>query len=60
MSLHFIIIFWLSLFFLVCGIALLITYKNKKSQQAKESLLGATFMLILLGVVGILCSIIFG
>ncbi|MFQ3871111.1 hypothetical protein ABLV94_01440 [Staphylococcus sp. Mo2-7] len=59
MSLHFMIIFWLSLVFLVCGIVLLITYKNKKSQQAKESLLGATFMLILLGVVGILCSIIF-
>ncbi|HLR18587.1 MAG TPA: hypothetical protein VK115_01560 [Staphylococcus sp.] len=59
MSLHFIVIFWLSLIFLVCGIASFITYKIKNSQQAKESLLGVTFMLIVLGTVGILYSLVF-
>ncbi|SCT23698.1 type II toxin-antitoxin system toxin TsaT [Staphylococcus caeli] len=59
MSLHFMIVFWLSLFFLICGIASLITYKIRGSQQAKESLLGVTVMLIIFGVVGILFSLIF-
>lgn len=53
------IVFWLSLFFLICGIASLITYKIRGSQQAKESLLGVTVMLIIFGVVGILFSLIF-
>ncbi|PHK48805.1 type II toxin-antitoxin system toxin TsaT [Staphylococcus edaphicus] len=59
MSLHFIILFWLSLIFLICGIASLIIYKLKGTEQAKESLLGVTVMLIIFGVVGTLFSLIF-
>ncbi|AYX89283.1 type II toxin-antitoxin system toxin TsaT [Staphylococcus cohnii] len=59
MSLHFMIVFWLSLIFLICGIVSLIFYKLKDKQQTKESLLGLTVMLIIFGVVGILFTIIF-
>ncbi|MBA1352424.1 MULTISPECIES: type II toxin-antitoxin system toxin TsaT [Staphylococcus] len=59
MSLHFMIVFWLSLIFLICGIISLIFYKLKDTQQTKESLLGLTVMLIIFGVVGILFTIIF-
>ncbi|WP_426456970.1 type II toxin-antitoxin system toxin TsaT [Staphylococcus cohnii] len=59
MSLHFMIVFWLSLIFLICGIISLIFYKLKETQQTKESLLGLTVMLIIFGVVGILFTIIF-
>lgn len=54
------IIFWLSLIFLICGIISLIIYKLKGTQQTKESLLGLTVILIIFGVVGILFTIIFG
>ncbi|MBB2508386.1 hypothetical protein G5S33_01814 [Staphylococcus cohnii subsp. cohnii] len=53
------IVFWLSLIFLICGIISLIFYKLKDTQQTKESLLGLTVMLIIFGVVGILFTIIF-
>ncbi|MGY3481435.1 type II toxin-antitoxin system toxin TsaT [Staphylococcus cohnii] len=59
LSLHFMIVFWLSLIFLICGIISLIFYKLKDKQQTKESLLGLTVMLIIFGVVGILFTIIF-
>ncbi len=60
LGLHFMIIFWLSLIFLVCGIISLLIYKLKGTQQTKESLLGLTVILIIFGVVGILFTIIFG
>ncbi len=53
------IVFWLSLAFLICGIVSLITYKLRGSEQAKESLLGVTVMLLIFGVVGILFALIF-
>lgn len=53
------VVFWLSVIFLICGISALIAYKVRGSQQAKESLLGVTVMLIVFGVVGILFSLIF-
>ncbi|MGO3050402.1 hypothetical protein CD110_04550 [Staphylococcus casei] len=59
MSLHFMIVFWLSFVFLVAGIVSLIAYKIKGSHEAKESLLGLTVILMLFGVVGILFSLIF-
>ncbi|AID00874.1 MULTISPECIES: type II toxin-antitoxin system toxin TsaT [Staphylococcus] len=59
MNLHFMVVFWLSVIFLICGIGALIAYKVRGSQQAKESLLGVTVMLIVFGVVGILFSLIF-
>ncbi|MDW4424495.1 hypothetical protein QI050_02285 [Staphylococcus saprophyticus] len=59
MNLHFMIVFWLSLVFLICGIVSLITYKLRSSEQAKESLLGVTVMLLIFGVVGILFALIF-
>ncbi|AMG20961.1 hypothetical protein QI037_04870 [Staphylococcus saprophyticus] len=59
MNLHFMIVFWLSLVFLICGIVSLITYKLRGSEQAKESLLGVTVMLLIFGVVGILFALIF-
>ncbi|MEB8102171.1 type II toxin-antitoxin system toxin TsaT [Staphylococcus xylosus] len=58
MNLHFMVVFWLSVIFLICGIVALIAYKVRGSQQAKESLLGVTVMLIVFGVVGILFSLI--
>ncbi|MCG7339486.1 hypothetical protein MHZ36_09290 [Staphylococcus sp. ACRSN] len=60
MSLHFMIVLWLSIIFLVSGVASLITYKVRGSKQAKESLLGLTVILIVFGVVGILFVLIFG
>ncbi|ATH60733.1 MULTISPECIES: type II toxin-antitoxin system toxin TsaT [Staphylococcus] len=59
MSLHFMIIFWLSLFFLIAGIISLVIYKVRGTQETKESLLGLTVILIIFGVVGVLFSIIF-
>ncbi len=53
------VVFWLSVIFLICGIGALIAYKVRESQQAKESLLGVTVMLIVFGIVGILFSLIF-
>ncbi|SUM55732.1 membrane protein [Staphylococcus nepalensis] len=53
------IIFWLSLFFLIAGIISLVIYKVRGTQETKESLLGLTVILIIFGVVGVLFSIIF-
>ncbi|RIP35845.1 hypothetical protein BUZ14_04110 [Staphylococcus gallinarum] len=60
MTLHFMIVFWLSVIFLVSGVASLITYKVRGSKEVKESLLGLTVILIVFGVVGILFVLIFG
>ncbi|MCD8825266.1 hypothetical protein NQ035_10325 [Staphylococcus gallinarum] len=60
MTLHFMIVLWLSVIFLVSGIASLIAYKVRGSKEAKESLLGLTVILIVFGVVGILFVLIFG
>jgi hypothetical protein len=54
------IVLWLSVIFLVSGIASLIAYKVRGSKEAKESLLGLTVILIVFGVVGILFVLIFG
>ncbi|WP_251519258.1 MULTISPECIES: type II toxin-antitoxin system toxin TsaT [Staphylococcus] len=59
MSVHFMIVFWLSVIFLVSGIISLIIYKVRNSSEAKESLLGLTVMLIVFGVVGIVFSLVF-
>ena len=53
------IVFWLSVIFLVSGIISLIIYKVRNSSEAKESLLGLTVMLIVFGVVGIVFSLVF-
>lgn len=54
------IVFWLSVIFLISGVASLITYKVRGSKEVKESLLGLTVILIVFGVVGILFVLIFG
>jgi uncharacterized membrane protein HdeD (DUF308 family) len=59
MSLHFLIVFWLSFVFLVAGIITFILFKRKKPSEGKDSLLGVTVMLLIFGIVGILFSLIF-
>ncbi|MDT3959853.1 type II toxin-antitoxin system toxin TsaT [Staphylococcus kloosii] len=59
MSLHFLIVFWLSFVFLVAGIITFILFKQKNPSEGKDSLLGVTVMLLIFGIVGILFSLIF-
>lgn len=59
MSIHFLMVFWVSIIFFICGLVTLTLYKIRRGQETKESLLGVTVMLLIFGIVGILFSLIF-
>ncbi|MBL7572780.1 type II toxin-antitoxin system toxin TsaT [Staphylococcus saccharolyticus] len=60
MSLHFYILLWLAILFIIAGTILLITMLNTKKEERKESYLGFTVIFLIFGITILIYTIIFG
>lgn len=60
MSLHFTILFWLSIIFLIAGIIILVTMLKTKKESKKESYLGFTIVFFIFGLAMLIYTLIFG
>ncbi|EWU26493.1 type II toxin-antitoxin system toxin TsaT [Staphylococcus aureus] len=60
MSLHFAILFWLALIFLVAATFILVLMKKTSKESKKESYLGFTVILYIFGFAILIYTFIFG
>lgn len=60
MSLHFTILFWLSLIFIVAGAIILAIMLKTKKESKKESYLGFTFVFFIFGLAMLIYTLLFG
>ncbi|ATH63114.1 hypothetical protein WL766_06680 [Staphylococcus pasteuri] len=60
MSLHFTILFWLSIIFLIAGTIVLVTMLKTKKESKKESYLGFTIVFFIFGLAMLIYTLIFG
>lgn len=60
MSLHFTILFWLSLIFIVAGAIILATMLKTKKESKKESYLGFTIVFFIFGLAMLIYTLLFG
>lgn len=60
MSLHFIILFWLSLIFIVAGAIILAIMLKTKKESKKESYLGFTIVFFIFGLAMLIYTLLFG
>ena len=60
MSLHFQILLWLSILFIIAGTILLVTMLKTKKEERKESYLGFTVIFLIFGFAILIYTFIFG
>lgn len=60
MSLHFTILFWLSLIFIVAGAIILAIMLKTKKESKKESYLGFTIVFFIFGLAMLIYTLLFG
>ena len=60
MSLHFYILLWLAILFIIAGTILLITMLKTKKEERKESYLGFTVIFLIFGIAILIYTLIFG
>ncbi|MEX2948154.1 hypothetical protein ABH521_004895 [Staphylococcus warneri] len=60
MSLHFTILFWLSLIFIIAGAIILAIMLKTKKESKKESYLGFTIVFFIFGLAMLIYTLIFG
>ncbi|MFU0829242.1 type II toxin-antitoxin system toxin TsaT [Staphylococcus warneri] len=60
MSLHFTILFWLSLIFIIAGAIILAIMLKTKKKSKKESYLGFTIVFFIFGLAMLIYTLIFG
>ena len=60
MSLHFQILLWLSILFIIAGTILLVTLLKTKKEERKESYLGFTVIFLIFGFAILIYTFIFG
>lgn len=60
MSLHFTILFWLSLIFIVAGAIILAIMLKTKKESKKESYLGFTNVFFIFGLAMLIYTLLFG
>lgn len=60
MSLHFTILFWLSLIFIVAGAIILAIMLKTKKESKKESYLGFTIVFFIFGLAMLIYKLLFG
>ncbi|AXV42877.1 hypothetical protein K1Y28_04735 [Staphylococcus warneri] len=60
MSLHFTILFWLSLIFIIAGAIILAIMLKTKKESKKESYLGFTIVFFIFGLAMLIYTLLFG
>ncbi|MGD3154199.1 type II toxin-antitoxin system toxin TsaT [Staphylococcus warneri] len=60
MSLHFTILFWLSLIFIIAGAIILAIMLKTKKESKKESYIGFTIVFFIFGLAMLIYTLLFG
>ncbi|HBY81957.1 MULTISPECIES: type II toxin-antitoxin system toxin TsaT [Staphylococcus] len=60
MSLHFTILFWLSVIFIIAGAIILAIMLKTKKESKKESYLGFTIVFFIFGLAMLIYTLLFG